>query len=109
MTSSPYVLDAVSVAVGSIAFHRRRPLHPFALGVGMMLLCLRPTFDIVSETVAFALGGRGDLYHLARAIGRPTVWSSMTLLFGYSLFTIARVVVVHATAPAGTLAIRWER
>jgi hypothetical protein len=97
MTSSPYLLDAVSVAVGFFALHRRRPFRPFALGVALMLLCLRPAFDVVCETVAFALGGRGDLYHIALATGRPTVWFSMALLFGFSLFTIARVLVERAS------------
>lgn len=97
MTSSPYVLDGLSVAVGFFALHRRHLIHPFALGVSFMLLCLRPAFDVVCETVAFALGGRGDLYHIAQATGYPTVWLSMAILFGFSLFTIARVLVEGAS------------
>lgn len=97
MTSAPYVLDGVSVAVGFFALRRRHPLHPFALGTALMLLCLRPAFDIVCETVGFALGGRGDLYHLALAIGRPTVYASMALLFGFSLLAIARILVEYAS------------
>jgi hypothetical protein len=97
MTSAPYVLDGVSVAVGFFALHRGRLRRPFALGVLLMLLCLRPAFDVVCETVALALGGRGDLYHIAQAIGYPTVWLSMAILFGFSLFTIARVLVGSAS------------
>lgn len=97
MTSAPYVLDGVSVAVGFFALQGRRLRRPFALGVLLMLLCLRPAFDVVCETVAFALGGMGDLYHIAQAIGYPTVWLSMTILFGFSLFTIARVLVGSAS------------
>ncbi len=98
MTSSPYVLDGLSVAVGFLALHRRRLIRrPFALGVALMLLCLRPAFDVLCETVAFALGGRGDLHHIAQATGYPTVWWSMALLFGLSLFTIARVLVESAS------------
>jgi len=96
MTSAPYVLDGVSVAVGFFALHRRRLRRPFALGVLLMLLCLRPAFDVVCETVALALGGRGDLYHIAQAMGYPTVWLSMAILFGFSLFTIADVLVGSA-------------
>ncbi len=92
MTSSPYVLDGVSVAVGFFARRRMLLLRPLPLGVVLMLLCLRPAFDVVCETVAFALGGRGDLYHLALTAGRPTVSLSMALLIGFSLFTIARVI-----------------
>jgi hypothetical protein len=97
MTSSPYVLDGLSVAVGFFALHRRHRLRPFALGVALLLLCLRPAFDVLCETVAFALGGRGDLYHIALATGYPTVWLSMAILFGFSLFTIARVLVERAS------------
>jgi hypothetical protein len=107
MTSSPYALDGVSVAVGFFALHRRHRFRPFALGVALMLLCLRPAFDVVCETVAFALGGRGDLYHIALATSRSTVWFSMALLFGFSLFTIARVLVGSASR-AGRPAAYYE-
>ena len=93
MSSSPYVLDGLSVAVGFFALHRRHMIRPFALGVAFMLLCLRPAFDVVCETVGFALGWQGDLYNIAQATGYPMVWLSMAILFGFSLFTIARVLV----------------
>lgn len=96
MTSSPYVLDGLSVAAGLLALRGRRPSRPFAFGVALMLLCLRPAFDVVCETVAFALGGRGDLYHIAQATGYPVVWLSMTILLGFSAFTVARVLVNKA-------------
>ena len=103
MTSSPYLLDGLSIAVGFFARHRIRLLRPFALGVALMLLCLRPAFDAVSESVGFALGSRGDLYHIALATGRPTVWLGMALLIGFSLFAIARVIV-ESTPHAGRAA-----
>ena len=106
MTSAPYVLDGVSVAVGFFALLRRRLRRPFALGVLLMLLCLRPAFDVLCETVAFALGGRGDLYHIAQSIGYPTVWLSMAILFGFSLFTIARVLVESASRDGRAAAVR---
>ena len=102
MTSAPYVLDGLSVAVGFFALRRRTLNRPFALGVALMLLCLRPAFDVVCETVAFALGGRGDLYHIAQVTGYPVVWVGV-LFTGSSLFTIARVLMAvlrvegHAT------------
>jgi hypothetical protein len=71
-----------------------------------MLLCLRPAFDVVGETVAFALGGRGDLYHIAQAIGYPTVWLSMAILFGFSLFTITHVLVESAARNGRAAAVR---
>ena len=106
MTSAPYVLDGVSVAVGFFALHRRRLRRPFALGVLLMLLCLRPAFDVVCETAAFALGGRGDIYHIAQSIGYPLVWSSMAILFGFSLLTIVRVLVKSASPDGRAAAVR---
>lgn len=97
MTSSPYVLDGLSVAVGFFALHRTRLIRPFALGVAFMLLCLRPAFDVLCETVAFALGGQGDLYHIAKSTGYTMVWLSMALLLGFSLLTIARLLVKSAS------------
>ncbi len=97
MTSSPYVLDGLSVGVGFFTLHRRHPFRPFALGVALMLLCLRPAFDVACETVAFGLGAQADLYHIALATGPLTVWLSMALLFGFSLFTIARVLMKSTT------------
>lgn len=97
MTSSPYVLDGVSVAVGFFALSSGRLRRPLALGVAFMLLCLRPAFDVLCEAVAFALAGRGDLFHIAQGTGAPTVWWSMALLFGFSVFTVARVLVASAS------------
>lgn len=97
MTSSPYLLDGVSVVVGFFALGRGRLMdRPFALGVAFMLLCLRPTFDVLCETVAFALGFQGDLFHIALAIGTPMLWLSSTILLGFSLLTIARLLVKSA-------------
>lgn len=96
MTSAPYVLDGVSVVVGLLALQRMRRTHPFVLGVTFMLLCLRPAFDAVCETVAFALGARGDLHHIARSIGTPMVWAAGATLLGFSLFTITRWLAVSA-------------
>lgn len=67
-----------------------------------MLLCLRPAFDIVCETVALAVGGRGDLYHIAQATGYPVVWLSMTILLGFAAFTVARVLLGKASGRLST-------
>ncbi|HNT16723.1 MAG TPA: hypothetical protein PKJ37_02350 [Acidobacteriota bacterium] len=93
MTGSPYILDGLSVAAGFFALHRRLLTRPLVLGVAFMLLCLRPAFDLACETVAFALGGKGDLYHIAQVAGYPMVWLSMAILFGFSLLTIVRVLL----------------
>ena len=97
MTGAPYILDGLSIAVGFLVLSRKRLSRPLVLGVALMLLCLRPAFDVVCETVAFALGGRGDLYHIAQVTGYPVVWLSMILLLGFSAFTVARVLVTSAS------------
>lgn len=97
MTSAPYVLDGLSLMVGFFALGRGRLMdRPFALGVAFMLLCLRPAFDVLCETVAFALGAKADLYHIALAIGTPMLWLSSAILLGFSLLTITRLLVKSA-------------
>jgi hypothetical protein len=96
MTGAPYVLDGLCVGVGYALFRGRRPTSPFATGMVLMLLCLRPTFDVVCETVAFALGGRGDPYHMAQVTGYPVVWLGMVLLMACSVFTIVGAVTRYA-------------
>ena len=63
----------------------------------LMLLCLRPAFDVLCEAVAFALGGRGDLYYVAQVTGYPLLWLSIAILMSFSVFTIARVLVESAS------------
>jgi hypothetical protein len=104
MTGAPYVLDGLSVAVGFAALRGRRLTGAFAFGLAFMLLCLRPAFDVVSETVAFALGGRGDLYHIAQVTGYPVVWLSTLALVGFSGFAVARVLVDGASHRTGEAA-----
>ena len=97
MTGAPYLLDGLSVVVGFFALRGERLKHPFALGVALMLLCLRPAFDVICEAVAFALGGRGDLYHIAQVTGYPVVWVGVLVLAGSSVFAVARVLMSSAS------------
>ena len=97
MTGAPYLLDGLSVAVGFFALRGERLKHPFALGVALMLLCLRPAFDVICEAVAFALGGRGDLYHVAQVTGYPVVWVGVLVLAGSSVFAVAHVLMSSAS------------
>jgi hypothetical protein len=62
-----------------------------------MLLCLRPAFDVICEAVAFALGGRGDLYHIAQVTGSPAVWVGILVLSGSSVFAVAHVLLSSAS------------
>jgi hypothetical protein len=92
MTGAPYILDGVSVAVGLSLLRRGFLSRPFAFGAVFMLLCLRPAFDVVCETVAFALGDRGDFYHIAQVTGSAAAWLLTVLLMGFSAFAIVHVL-----------------
>ncbi len=98
MTSAPYVLDGLSVAVGFFTLGRGRLMdRPVKLGLAFMLLCLRPAFDVLCETVGLALGFQGDLYHLALAMGYPVLGLGLAALLGFSLFTITRLLLKSAS------------
>lgn len=104
MTVSPYVLDGLSVAVGFFTLGRGRLMdRPVEFGVTFMLLCLRPAFDLLCETVSFALGFQGDLYHLALTIGYPTLDLSLAALLGFSLLTITRVLMKNVAQDRGVV------
>jgi hypothetical protein len=92
MTSAPYMLDAACVVAGLYLLRRGFTRHAFVIGFLFMLLCLRPMFDFVCETVAFALGDKGDFYHAAEVVGSPAVWSLLIVLIGLSAYTIASVL-----------------
>jgi hypothetical protein len=92
MTASPYLLDAASIAVGYFLLRRKSFEKPFVVGFLLMLLCLRPTFDFVCETIAFAQGSKADLFHIAKVVGSPTLWSLMIICIGLSLYSIASIL-----------------
>jgi hypothetical protein len=69
MTFSPYFFDVLSIAVGVYVLKRKLTRNAFLIGFIFMLLCLRPAFDLVCETIGFATGFRGDLFHIALTVG----------------------------------------
>jgi len=68
-----------------------------------MLLCLRPAFDVLCETVAFTLEGQGDLYPIAKSMGYHVVWLSMTILSGFALLTIVHLLLKRIKITYGLL------
>jgi hypothetical protein len=93
MTISPYVLDPLSIAVGVYILQRKLTRNAFLIGFLFMLLCLRPTFDVVCETISFASGFRGDLFHIALSAGSFATWTFLALSI---VFSICATVVVIA-------------
>jgi hypothetical protein len=92
MTVSPYVLDVLSFAVGVCVLQRKLSRNAFLVGFLFMLLCLRPTFDFVCETIGFATGFRGDLFHIALTVGGFATWTFLALSIAFSIYAIIVVI-----------------
>lgn len=92
MTSAPYVLDLASIGIGIAILHPARFRNAFLTGSLFMLLCLRPAFDLVCESVGFAGGFHGDLFHIALTVGDRMTWIFLAVSFAFSLFGIVRVI-----------------
>jgi hypothetical protein len=97
-TGFPYMLDVVCAVVGYYLLRGRFLRRPFMLGVAFMLLCLRPTFDLMCETVAFHLGGKGDLYHIANIAGSPATWGFAIAAIGLCCLVIVGVLRTYRNA-----------
>jgi len=92
MTLSPYFLDVLCLIAGYIFLRRRFMRNPFVVGLTFMILCLRPAFDIVTETVAFLGGARGDLFCIREITGGFALWSLLAPAIALSVFTIIVVL-----------------
>ncbi len=92
MTISPYVLDLVSSAIGMYVLQRKLSRNAFLVGFLFMVLCLRPAFDFVCETIGFATGFRGDLYHIALTLGDFATWTFLALSIAFSVYVIIVVI-----------------
>jgi hypothetical protein len=92
MTISPYVLDCLSIAVGVYVLQRKLSRNGFLIGFLFMVLCLRPTFDFVCETIGFASGFRGDLFHIALTVGGVATWTFLAFSIAFSIYAIVVVI-----------------
>jgi hypothetical protein len=91
MSASPYILDLVSIALGVYVLQRNLSRNPFVIGFLFMVLCLRPAFDLVCETIGFATGFRGDLFNIALTVGDVATWTFLALSFACSTYAIVVV------------------
>jgi len=98
-TASPYILDAVSLAVAIVVLRRDFSKNAFVVGLVFMLLCLRPAFDFVCESIALLTGDRNDLYFIEGHIGSFMMRSLLVMSIGLSLFAIAIVLRRFAGFP----------
>ena len=92
-TGAPYVIDVAFVVASLVVLRRRLSRNALVVGLLFMLLCLRPTFDLVCETVGFVGGFRGDLWHLQLTIGSAALWSF--LLVSLALCLLSVVVILR--------------
>ena len=92
MTGAPYVLDVACVVVGLVVLWRRPSRSSLVVGLLFMLLCLRPTFDLVCETVGFVGGFHGDLWHLELAIGSAALWSFLLVALALCLLSVVVIL-----------------
>jgi len=93
MTGAPYVLDVACVVASLFVLWRRPSRSALVVGLLFMILCLRPAFDFVCETVGFVGGFHGDLWHLESVIGSAALWSF--LLVSLALCLLGVVVIVR--------------
>jgi hypothetical protein len=98
-TSFPYLLDVACITAGSFILRKHFHFDPFIFGLVFMLLCLRPTFDFVCETIAFLSGDRGDLYYIDKTIGSLLTWSFLLFSIGLSWFSIVKILSKFIGAP----------
>jgi hypothetical protein len=91
-TISPYVLNLVSIAIGVYILQRKLSRNAFLVGFLFMFLCLRPAFDFVCETVGFATGFRGDLFHIALTVGGFATWTFLAVSIAFSMYAIIVII-----------------
>jgi len=92
MTGAPYLLDFTSIIAGGIVLLRNQSKNVLWVGLIFMLLCLRPTFDLVCETIGFYSGFKGDLYHIQLIVGSGFLTLFLLLSLGLSLLFIYAIL-----------------
>jgi hypothetical protein len=92
LTGSPYFLDVLSVTIGYYVLRRKLSRNAFLVGFLFMFLCLRPIFDLVCETISFATGFRGDLFHIALTVGSFATWVFLALAITFSILIIVSIL-----------------
>ena len=92
MLCAPYVLDLASLIAGAVVLQRHMFKNAFWAGFLWMLLCLRPTFDLVCEAVGFYSGFMGDLFHIQRIVGSAILSSFILLSLLLSVYVIYAIL-----------------
>jgi hypothetical protein len=109
MTSAPYVIDVSSVVVSLVVLRRRLSGSALVVGLLFLLLCLRPTFDLVCETIGFVGGYRGDLWYLQIAVGSTGLWSFLLAALALCLVSVIVILRRYGGFPEPSRPPRLER
>jgi hypothetical protein len=96
MLSAPYLFDLVSIIAGAVVLQRNLSKNAFWVGFIFMILCLRPTFDLASETISFYNGSMADLFHIQQIVGCVILSSFLLLSLGLSLFLLYTILKRYA-------------
>jgi len=89
MSAFPLILDIVSFVAAIFVFRRCSSRNPFFIGLAFMLLCLRPAFDIVGETLGLLTGWRGDVWYMQQIAGPFATWSFILISIGLAAYSIS--------------------
>ena len=92
MHGAPYVIDAAFVVASLVVLRRRLSRNALVVGLLLMLMCLRPTFDLVCETVGFVGGFRGDLWNMQLIIGGAALWSFLLVSLAFCLLSVVVIL-----------------
>ena len=99
MTGAPYVIDVACVVASLAVLRRRLSRNALVVGLLVMLMCLRPTFDLVCETVGFAGGARADLWHVQLIVGSAALWSFLLVALALCLLSVVVMLRRYASFP----------
>lgn len=98
-TGAPYVIDVACIVASLVVLRRRLSGNALLIGLLFMLLCLRPTFDLVCETVGFVGGFEGDLWHVQLIIGSAALWSFLLTSLALCLLSVVVILRRYAGFP----------
>ena len=91
-TGAPYVVDVACIIVSLVVLKRRLSRNALVVGLLLMLVCLRPTFDLVCETIGFVGGFKGDLWHAQLIIGSAALWSFLLVALALCLLSVVVIL-----------------
>ena len=94
--SFPYLLDIVCCVAALFVFRRGFSRNPFFAGLVFMLLCLRPAFNLIGETIGLVTGWKGDLYNIQQITGPVALWSFILVSIGLAVYTISSSLIRNA-------------